>query len=82
MGHFHNARERPESFPPPLVHPQREIDDHYSISVQPTGATYYGGKSGRGKVKFPEVNAFARGKLNGLDVRLPLVATVGNFVAV
>ena len=40
------------------------------------------GKSGRGKVKFAEVNAFARGKLNGLDVRLPLVATVGNFVAV
>ena len=48
--------------------------------------SYYAGKSGRGKVKFPEVTALAPslapGELEELDLRSPPVATVRNVVAV
>ena len=40
------------------AHPPRQIDDHDSISVG--GASYYAGKSGRAKVKLPEVTKLSR----------------------
>ena len=55
-------------FPP--ARPPRQIDDHDSISVG--GASYYAGKSGRAKVKLPEVTELSRRKGRiSVDMRFP-----------